>query len=60
MQRPGIELPPPPGMVGVVFVNPNHRGNIVLDWEWRPEDPDTPGWPEGWQDDFEGVKWSKT
>ncbi len=60
MQGPGIELPPPPEMVAVVLVHPSLRGNIVLDWDWRPEHPDTPGWPEAWEDDFERHKWSRT
>jgi hypothetical protein len=60
MQGTGIELPPPPEMVAVVFVNPSVRGNIVLDWDWRPEHPDNSGWPDAWQDHFERLKWSKT
>jgi hypothetical protein len=60
MQSTTIELPPPPEMVAVVFVRPRGRENIVLDWEWRPEHSDKPGWPESWDDDFERVKWSKT
>ncbi len=60
MQSPSIELPAPPGMVAVVFVHPTHAGNIVLDWDWRPEHPDRPGWPDAWEDDFGGHKWSKT
>jgi len=58
MQGPGIELPPPPDFVAVVIVCPDHRGNIVLDWEWRREDPDKPGWPQDWQSDFTRPVWT--
>jgi hypothetical protein len=57
MRGPDITLPPPPDMVAVVIVSPDHRGIVVLDWEWRRECPDAPGWPEGWEDDFARVKW---
>jgi hypothetical protein len=60
MQGNSIVLPIPPETVAVVFVNPSVRGNVVLDWEWRPDDPDEPGRPEAWQDHFERLKWSKT
>jgi hypothetical protein len=56
---PGIEAPPHPDLVGIVIVNPDHRGNIILDWNWRREDPDRSGFPEGWQDDFGSLKWTK-
>jgi hypothetical protein len=56
-QGPSIELPPHPDTVAVVFVNPDHRGNIVLDWDWRTEDLDRPGWPENWQSDFGETIW---
>jgi|SRR5579864_473186 len=55
-----IETPPHAGFVGIVIVNPDHRGNIILDWEWRREDLDRPGFPEGWQNDFGDVIWKKT
>jgi hypothetical protein len=60
MQSIDITLPPPPNMVAVVFVLPDHRGNIVLDWEWRPEHPESSGWPETWQEDFKRVIWQTT
>jgi hypothetical protein len=52
MQSKTIALPPPPDLVAVVFVNPDPRGLIVLDWEWRRADPDKPGWPIGWSEHF--------
>ncbi len=56
----GIEAPPPPDMVGVVIVNSEPRGHIVLDWNWRKEDLDRPGYPEHWQQDFEACRWTAT
>jgi len=58
MQNAEIELPPPPDRVGVVIVCPDHRGNVVLDYEWRQEDPDRPGWPQSWLRDFVRPIWT--
>jgi hypothetical protein len=55
-----VEAPPHPEMVGIVIVNPEDRGNIILDWNWRREDLDRRGFPEGWHTDFGGQKWAKT
>jgi hypothetical protein len=54
-----IEAPPPPAMVAAVYVAPVHGNNIILDWEWRREDLDHPGWPESWQRSFGETKWSR-
>lgn len=58
--RGGIEVPAQPGFVGIVVVNPDHRGNVILDWNWRREDPDREGFPENWAQDFGGLRWQRT
>jgi len=55
-----IETPAPPGRVGVVLVKPDSGGLIILDWEWRQEDLDRPGFPEKWNIDFGGIRWQRT
>jgi hypothetical protein len=56
-QSATIELPPPPGLVFVVFINRDHRGYVVLDWEMRKTHPSDRGHPLRWEDDFEGRLW---
>jgi hypothetical protein len=54
-----IEVPFPPDLVFLVFVNRDHRGCVILDWEKRRVDPDHPGFPLGWQEDFENLRWQR-
>jgi hypothetical protein len=55
-----VEAPLKPDTVAVVFVHQESRGTIVLDWEWRVQDLDQPGWPDQWREDFQEVSWRKT
>jgi hypothetical protein len=48
------------GFVFLVFVRLGVGGFVVFDWEWREEDPDMPGYPVGWKDDFARRTWQKT
>jgi hypothetical protein len=45
--------------VFLVFVS-LHMGYVIFDWEWREEDPERPGYPLNWQDDFARSTWSRT
>ncbi len=56
----GIEGPFPPGRVFLVFVMEKHWGYVVLDWESREADPDSPDCPIGWNEDFGNPIWPKT
>jgi hypothetical protein len=40
------------GVVFLAFVEVAQMGYMVFDWEWRDEDPDQPGYPLGWKNDF--------
>ena len=40
------------GVVFLAFVEARNMGYVVFDWEWRDEDPDEPGYPLRWRDDF--------
>jgi hypothetical protein len=40
------------GEAFLAFVEVRDMGYVVFDWEWRSEDPDEPGHPQGWQEDF--------
>jgi hypothetical protein len=40
------------GVAFLVFVEMRDMGPVVFDWEWREEDPDEPGRPNGWENDF--------
>lgn len=44
-----IELPPPPGLVFLVFVRSD---GIVMDWEWRKVDENDPTRPKDWHTAF--------
>jgi hypothetical protein len=52
-----IEAPFPPDLVFLVFVNRDHRGLIILDWEKRKGDPDHYAHPLNWETDFERRAW---
>jgi hypothetical protein len=52
-----IEAPFPPDLVFLVFVNRDHRGLVILDWEKRKADPDHYGHPLNWETDFERRAW---
>ena len=54
------QSPPRYGYVFVAFVRPGVGGYVVFDWEWREEDPDNPGHPSGWVNDFARRTWHKT
>ena len=53
-------IPPRFGYVFVAFARSGIGGYVVLDWEWREEDADTPGHPVGWATAFERRTWHKT
>jgi hypothetical protein len=56
----GNKVPPPPGMVFTVFVNPR---DWVYHWRWNPADPRDLRLPRGWDDPRrfnEGIVWPKT
>ena len=55
-----IEAPPPPGMTFLVYVHTDHRGHLVLDWEWRPVHPGQKGFPVNYESDFGRQTWPKT
>jgi hypothetical protein len=52
-------IPPKVGFVFLAFVTLGQMGYLVFDWEWREEDPDEPGHPVGWLDDFKERIWPK-
>jgi hypothetical protein len=62
--RPSINPADPesvtPPRFGVVFVMFVRGGGEVFDWEWREEDPDEPGHPLNWRDDFARRTWHRT
>lgn len=47
----GTSVPPPPGMVFLVFVSP--KGHLY-EWRWERTDPDDAELPIGYQDRFPG------
>jgi hypothetical protein len=47
------------GYVFLAFVKHCIGGFIVYDWDWREEDPDMPGHPLSWEDDFEKPTWQR-
>jgi hypothetical protein len=47
------------GYVFIAFVEPCVGGFIVFDWDWREEDPDRPGHPLNWEEDFEKPTWQR-
>jgi len=46
-------------LVFLVFVNRDHRGLVILDWEKRKTDPVHYGHPVNWEIDFERRAWVK-
>lgn len=48
------------GVVFAVFARSGVGGFVVFDWEWRQEDPEAPGHPAGWENDFEKRRWYRT
>jgi hypothetical protein len=52
--------PPRYGYVFLAFIRPGVGGFVVFDWDWREEDSDAPGHPEGWADAFGERTWLKT
>lgn len=48
------------GQVFLAFVRVGVGGYVVFDWAWREEDPEAPGYPLGWEDDFARRTWQKT
>jgi hypothetical protein len=55
-----IQMPPPPRKVFLVYVTSDHRGHIVLDWEWRPAHLGKAGHPIKCESDFGRQTWPKT
>jgi hypothetical protein len=49
---PEVTAMPRYGVAFLAFVEVRDMGYVVFDWEWREEDPDQPGNPLGWRDDF--------
>jgi len=49
-----IELPPPPGLIFLVFVRSDW---VVMDWEWRKVDDEAPSYPTNWKVDFAEEVW---
>jgi hypothetical protein len=43
--------------VFLAYVHGCVGGYIVFDWDWREEDPDKPGFPLNWEEDFEPPTW---
>lgn len=52
----GAKIPPVPGKVFCVYVNPH---GIVFEWRWEPADPDVEGLPLGYHDRFGKRLWPK-
>lgn len=48
------------GFAFLVFALVGTGGYVVFDWEWRQEDPDLPGHPLNWENDFVRRTWQKT
>jgi hypothetical protein len=55
-----LKVPPPPRFTLLAFVASDHRGHIVIDWEWREADPERPGYPKRCDTDFGSQTWPKT
>lgn len=55
-----VEAPPPPGRTFLVYVSSDHRGHVVLDWEWRPAHQDRQGLPSDYETSFGSQTWPKT
>jgi hypothetical protein len=51
-ESPAVDVLPRYGVAFLAFVEVRDMGYVVFDWEWRTEDPDEPGHPLGWIDDF--------
>ena len=51
-EDPGFAGLPRYGVAFLAFVEVRDMGYVVFDWEWRDEDPDEPGLPRGWRNDF--------
>jgi len=59
-----IKLPNPPqkGLFLVYIMDGppgTFSGPVVMGWDWRDEDKDTPGFPDGWEKDFGVTLWQK-
>lgn len=52
----GAKIPPPPGRVYCVYVNP---GNWFFESGWEPADDDDPYLPLGWQTRYKDIIWPK-
>jgi hypothetical protein len=52
----GSKVPPVPGKVFCVYVNPRDR---LFEWGWEQADPDEVGLPIGWQERFKERIWPK-
>lgn len=50
---PNPDPAPRVGMVFAIYIS----GRVILDWDWRKEDDDLDGHPEGWREDFTRKKW---
>ena len=49
-----IEVPPPPGMVFVVFVTASGK---VSEWRWEKSDEENPEFPEDYKARFRRIVW---
>ena len=52
-----VSLPPVFGRVFLAFARLGPMGYLVFDWAWREVDPDEPGFPENWKNDFGRLAW---
>jgi hypothetical protein len=50
---PDREPVPRVGMVFAIYIS----GRVILDWDWRKEDDELDGHPEGWRGDFTRKLW---
>lgn len=58
-EEPEVETLPHYGYTFVVYARPGGWGYVIINWDWRAEDSDSPGHPEGWEADFTRRSWSK-
>lgn len=56
LPKEGVQTPPPPGMVFLVFVT---KSGKVTDWRWEPADSDGPDRPENWRERFGRQVWPR-
>jgi len=49
-----VELPPPPGLLFIVFVRQDF---VVMDWEWRKIHEGNSTYPKDWENDFDKEIW---